>query len=78
MTIEIIYCRPCRYWGQALKDAGSLFEQFNPQIDAFQLTAGDDGIYEVKVDGKTIFSKDEHERFPEEGELVGLLREKQS
>jgi len=78
MTIEIIYCQPCRYWGQALKDAGSLFQQFNPQINAFQLTAGDDGIYEVKVDGEVIFSKDQHERFPNDDELVRLLQEKQS
>jgi len=31
------------------------------------------GVFEVTVDGKKIFSKKEISRFPEEGEIAGLL-----
>jgi predicted Rdx family selenoprotein len=37
------------------------------------LIAGKDGIFDVKVDGKVIFSKDKEYRFPEEGEMARLL-----
>ena len=32
------------------------------------------GVFEVTVDGKTIFSKKELGRFPEDGEVLGLIR----
>ena len=32
------------------------------------------GVFEVTVDGKTVFSKKELKRFPEEGEIAGLLK----
>jgi selenoprotein W-related protein len=31
------------------------------------------GVFEVTVDGKKVFSKKEMKRFPEEGEIAGLL-----
>ena len=38
-----------------------------------KLIAGSNGIFDVKVDGKVIFSKDKEYRFPEEGEMARLL-----
>lgn len=32
------------------------------------------GVFEVTVDGKKVFSKKELGRFPEEGEVLGLIR----
>jgi selenoprotein W-related protein len=32
------------------------------------------GVFEISVDGKTIFSKRALDRFPEEGEIVELIR----
>jgi selenoprotein W-related protein len=31
------------------------------------------GVFEITADGKSIFSKKEMKRFPEEGEIAGLL-----
>jgi len=46
-------------------------------INAFsasvELIASSGGVYEIVVDGKNIFSKKALNRFPEEGEIVGLL-----
>ncbi|MCF6187514.1 MAG: Rdx family protein [Desulfobulbaceae bacterium] len=38
------------------------------------LIAGSSGVFEVVVDGKQIFSKKQSGRFPEEGEILGLIR----
>jgi selenoprotein W-related protein len=43
---------------------------------AATLTAGSGGVFEVTVDGALIFSKKSVGRFPEEGEVVGLLARK--
>jgi len=38
-----------------------------------ELIPSSGGVFEITVDGKTIFSKKELARFPEEGEIAGLL-----
>ena len=37
------------------------------------LVAGNGGVFEVTVDGRIIFSKADSNRFPEPGEIAGLL-----
>jgi selenoprotein W-related protein len=39
-----------------------------------QLVKGSGGIFDVERDGARIFSKHETGRFPEPGEIAGLLR----
>ena len=39
-----------------------------------ELVEGDDGVFEVAVDGKTVFSKKEHGDFIATPEIVGLVR----
>jgi len=46
----------------------------NLGVDA-TLTAGSGGVFDVIVDGKTIFSKKAVGRFPEAGEVLGKLRQ---
>lgn len=41
-----------------------------------QIVRGAGGVFEVVVDGKTVFSKKELGRFPEPGEVVKLLKKK--
>lgn len=38
-----------------------------------QLIASSGGVYEVTVDGELVYSKKALNRFPEEGEIVGLI-----
>jgi selT/selW/selH-like putative selenoprotein len=35
---------------------------------------GDNGVFDVEVDGRLVFSKHERGRFPEEREILRLLR----
>jgi len=39
-----------------------------------ELIAGSGGVFEVVVDGKQIFSKKKLGRFPEDGEILGLIK----
>ena len=39
-----------------------------------ELIASGGGVFEIFVDGKKVFSKKALGRFPEEGEIVGMLR----
>jgi selenoprotein W-related protein len=38
-----------------------------------ELIPASGGVFEITVDGKTLFSKKELTRFPEEGEIAQLL-----
>lgn len=37
------------------------------------LVAGSGGVFEVTAEGRTLFSKADSNRFPEPGEIAGLL-----
>lgn len=39
-----------------------------------ELIEGSGGVFDVEVDGAVIFAKAEEGRFPEEGEVIALLR----
>jgi len=45
----------------------------NLGLDA-QLIPGSNGIFDVKADGKLVYSKAQTGRFPEPGEVTGMLR----
>jgi len=40
-----------------------------------ELVKGDNGIFDVEVDGRRIFSKHEAGRFPGNGEILALLKQ---
>lgn len=41
-----------------------------------QLIPGGGGIFEVKVDGEIVYEKKSSGKFPEDGELTTILKEK--
>ncbi|MCP4760922.1 MAG: hypothetical protein GY870_04010 [archaeon] len=42
---------------------------------ASQLIPGSNGIYDIIVDGNTIYSKDRTKQFPDNDEIVKLLKQ---
>ena len=40
------------------------------------LTPGSSGVFDVIVDGKTVFSKKQVGRFPNDGEVLEMLKQK--
>lgn len=39
-----------------------------------ELIEGRGGVFDVTVDGRVVYSKDRTHRFPEDGEVLGLVR----
>jgi selenoprotein W-related protein len=51
-------------------------EDLETQINTFTLVVSEGGRFEFSVDGELIFSKKGLGRHAEEGEVIGLLRQK--
>ena len=70
MKIAIEYCVNWNYKPRASSLGDELNKQYGAEI---KLAAGSGGVFEVTVDGKSIFSKRKLNRFPEEGEVAALI-----
>lgn len=46
-----------------------LLKEYKKRIQGMTLIPSGGGLFEVTVDGKTVFSKKEQKRFPEYGEV---------
>ncbi len=73
--IEIQYCTQCRWLLRAAWMAQELLVTFEEEITAMTLKPGTGGVFEVKANGKTIWSRKGAGRFPEITELKQLLRD---
>ncbi|WP_340100594.1 Rdx family protein [Salinibaculum salinum] len=60
-TVEIEYCVPCGFRDRALDVQRAILTALERDIDEFRLVMGDHGIFQVNVDGTTVFDKDEDE-----------------
>ena len=65
VTVEIKYCVPCKYLNLALRHTEQLLNEFGGDITAMKLIPGDDGVYDVKVGGKVVYSTTKERRFPD-------------
>lgn len=74
-TVTLEYCAPCDYSEQVLTVAGELTRNYQHVIDKLTLVMGSKGVFDVAVDGETIFSKAKEERFPETGEILTLFEQ---
>ena len=75
MQIEIIYCVP---WGFK-PNAVSLAEEIQNVVGSeVTLIKGTDGIFDVNVNGRCLFSRSETGRFPEPGEISAMIKSSES
>jgi selenoprotein W-related protein len=72
-VIEIEYCTSCNYLPRTLWVAAELLPDLQYEIDAFRFTPGTRGVFEVRVSGQSVFSKNALGRFPEPDELKQLI-----
>ena len=59
--VAIEYCVPCDMRGRAVDLQTAILKEFGQSVEAVSLVTGDNGIFEVSVDGELIFDKDEAE-----------------
>ena len=73
--VQIEYCMPCDYSQHALQAAVELMTNYQHVIDRLVFKMGSKGVFEVTVDGETIFSKKVSKRHPHSDEVLGLFRD---
>ena len=54
--------------------ADELLQKFETKIESLTLVPSTGGRYEVSVNGQLLFSKLKTGRFPEPGEVIGLVQ----
>jgi selenoprotein W-related protein len=74
--IEIQYCTQCRWLLRAAWMAQELLTTFAADLGEVALLPGSGGVFEVCVDGETIWSRKDRGRFPESRELKQLVRDR--
>jgi selenoprotein W-related protein len=74
--LEIEYCTQCRWLLRAAWMAQELLTTFTKELGEVALIPGANGIFEVRLDGETIFSRRQQGRFPESKELKQLVRDR--
>ena len=71
-TVELEYCVPCEFRRRALDVETAVLGALEAEIDEFRLVMGDGGVFEVRVDGETVYDKQE-EAFDVDG-IVRAVR----
>ncbi len=74
--LEIEYCRQCRWLLRAGWMAQELLTTFTDDLGEVALVPGTGGIFEVRVDGETVWSRKQQSRFPEIKELKQIVRDR--
>jgi selenoprotein W-related protein len=73
--IEITYCRQCRWLLRAAWMAQELLTTFENEIGSVALAPGTGGVFEIRADGRLVWSRKDMGRFPEIAELKRLVRD---
>lgn len=60
-TIEVEYCVPCGFLDRAVDVSEALLSALGDDVDRVSLVTGDHGVFEVRVDGETVFDKSDDE-----------------
>lgn len=74
--LEIQYCTRCRWLLRAAWMAQELLTTFEAELGEVALLPSAGGVFEVRVDGETLWSRKAEGRFPELRELKQLVRDR--
>lgn len=74
--LEIEYCTQCRWLLRAAWLAQELLTTFESDIGRVSLVPGSGGIFEVRLNDETLFSRKQEQRFPEAKEIKQLVRDR--
>jgi selenoprotein W-related protein len=74
--IEIEYCTQCRWLLRAGWTAQELLTTFPAELGEVALVPGSGGVFDIRVDGDTIWSRKVEGGFPDLPELKRLVRDR--
>ncbi len=73
--VEIEYCTQCRWLLRAAWFAQELLTTFDTELGEVALIPGTGGVFEIRLDGDTLWSRQAEGRFPEIKELKQRIRD---
>lgn len=73
--VEIEYCPRCRWLLRAAWLAQELLETFEAELGEVALVPGEAGVFEVRVEGRRVWSRVDDGGFPEAKELKRRVRD---
>lgn len=76
VRVEIEYCTQCGWLLRAAWVAQELLVTFENEIGEIALVPGTGGVFDVRSNGETVWSRRQHGGFPELKELKQLLRDR--
>jgi selenoprotein W-related protein len=74
--LEIEYCTRCRWLLRAAWTAQELLTTFEAELGEVALQPGAGGVFEVRVEGETVWSRAEQGGFPDLPELKRRVRDR--
>jgi selenoprotein W-related protein len=74
--VAIVYCRKCRFVLRAAWLAQEVLFTLGDRLGEVALVPGEGGVFEVWLDGETMFSRANAGRFPESKEIKQLIRDR--
>jgi selenoprotein W-related protein len=75
-TVEILYCRQCRWLLRAAWMAQELLATFEEELGGVTLRSGTGGVFVVSIDGEVVWSRKDEGRFPDIVELKQRVRDR--
>jgi selenoprotein W-related protein len=76
-TVEIVYCARCGWLLRAAWMAQELLTTFVDELGQVALSPDHSGgVFEIRIDGATAWSRKERGRFPDVRELKQLVRDR--
>lgn len=74
--VEIEYCTQCRWLLRAAWMAQELLTTFDVELGEVALIPGTGGIFEIRSEGRTVWSRKDEGGFPEIKELKQRVRDR--
>jgi selenoprotein W-related protein len=74
--LEIEYCTQCRWLLRAGWMGQELLTTFPVELGEVALVPGSGGVFEIRIDGETIWSRAQEGGFPDLPELKRLVRDR--
>lgn len=75
LRVEIEYCTQCRWLLRAAWLAQELLTTFEEELGGVALIPGTGGVFEVRCEERTLWSRKQEGRFPEAKELKQRVRD---
>jgi len=74
--LEVEYCVGCRWLLRAAWLAQELLTTFEGELGEVALVPGASGVFVVRLDGETLYSRADTGRFPEVAEIKRAVRDR--